>query len=349
MPRRQVSRPTSPPPATPAARSRAVPAGGAHRTQTRSLSASSFFGPIPVTRPRSSTLANGPLASRSATIFAAVDGPTPGSVSRSAASAVLMSTGPEDGAAGDPPIAEPACPSAGGAPPDFAYSSFVGTTICSPSWTCRARLTASEAALPRSPPAASRAATTREPGCSSYTPGLRTAPTTWTHTAAAAVASAAPDVSAALESATAAEDGSPSHAAVRRRERRLFSRPPPPRSPRDEQRAYDDGGKHNGVGHVLESRSASQRSKPTPPLIGHEEPLRHKRRRRGRRQIGFAFRRTIRPTTWTAGLATVLPGGFPLASLSGDDHAHELARHDDDLLDVLALDVGGDRGRAQPR
>ncbi len=55
---------------------------------------------MPETRPRSSTEANGPLDSRSAMIFCAVLGPTPGSVSRAAASAELRSIGALRGARG---------------------------------------------------------------------------------------------------------------------------------------------------------------------------------------------------------------------------------------------------------
>ena len=58
---------------------------------------SSLAGPMPGTRSRSSTDANGPLRVRSSMIAAAVAGPTPGNVSRSAAVAVLRSIGPRRG------------------------------------------------------------------------------------------------------------------------------------------------------------------------------------------------------------------------------------------------------------
>src|SRR5688572_29863668 len=61
---------------------------GIHKT-TRVRNASNLAGPMPRTRLRSSTVANGPLASRSATIAAAVAGPTPGSASSCSASAVF--------------------------------------------------------------------------------------------------------------------------------------------------------------------------------------------------------------------------------------------------------------------
>src|SRR5205085_6633260 len=71
---------------------------------TSGRSCSSLAGPMPRTEPRSSTAWNGPWASRYATIAAAVDGPMPGSVSRSSAVAVLTSSGwSTDGAALDAP------------------------------------------------------------------------------------------------------------------------------------------------------------------------------------------------------------------------------------------------------
>ena len=87
----RATRPTRRAPSRQPAPQQPMPAEGAtdavrscaqlQRATTRSLSWSSFLGPIPETRPRSSTVLNGPLDCRSATILAAVEGPTPGSVS----------------------------------------------------------------------------------------------------------------------------------------------------------------------------------------------------------------------------------------------------------------------------
>ena len=72
------------------------------QTVTRSRRESSLAGPMPGTRSRSSTDANGPLRVRSSMIANAVAGPTPGNVSRSAAVAALRSIGPA-GAVVPPP------------------------------------------------------------------------------------------------------------------------------------------------------------------------------------------------------------------------------------------------------
>ena len=70
--------------------------------------ASNLAGPMPRTASRSSTEANGPLASRWSTIACAVAGPMPGSRSSSAAVARLRSTGPAG-------TEDEAAPSGGGA------------------------------------------------------------------------------------------------------------------------------------------------------------------------------------------------------------------------------------------
>src|SRR5699024_4400379 len=75
-------------------------------THMESANSAYFLSPIPDTRLRSSMVENGPLASRSATILAAVDGPTPGKTSSSSAEAVLMFTLPPPVPA-DPDDADP--------------------------------------------------------------------------------------------------------------------------------------------------------------------------------------------------------------------------------------------------
>ena len=61
-----------------------------------------------------------------------------------------------------------------------------GTTICWPSATGAARLTAAISALAVGPPATSSASVTRAPAGSRTTPGERTAPQTYTTTSGAA-------------------------------------------------------------------------------------------------------------------------------------------------------------------
>jgi hypothetical protein len=71
-------------------------------TVTRLRSFSKRAGPMPSTSPNWSTLVNFPLASRHATIAAAVTGPMPGSVSSCSTLAVLRSIGPAAGPLGEP-------------------------------------------------------------------------------------------------------------------------------------------------------------------------------------------------------------------------------------------------------
>ena len=99
-------------------------------------------------------------------------GPMPGRVCRSVALAVSSRTqadwvdsAPPLGSGGD-------CPSA-------------ATRMCSPSTTGRARLIASRSASSRAPPAAVMASMTREEAGRVRTPGVATAPETWTTTSPA--------------------------------------------------------------------------------------------------------------------------------------------------------------------
>src|SRR5699024_393716 len=85
-----------------------------HPTLTRSLRLSKVFGPMPLTSSRSSTAAKGWVC-RWLMIASAVTGPTPGSVCRAVASAVLRSTLPDCPAAPGPaPLLSAAVP---GSPP----------------------------------------------------------------------------------------------------------------------------------------------------------------------------------------------------------------------------------------
>ena len=176
-------------------------------------------------RLRSSTEANGPLLSRSATMRCAVAGPMPGSVSSSATPALLRFTLPEGAA--------PAAPAAASDAPDAAAccaSSGVGTATCSPSFRRRARLRASDAAPSENPPAACTASATRAPEGSRYTPGAATAPLTCTHTPLPAASVPAPSSPPPCPAACASPPADAASAGWETSDASAFSseNPPPP-------------------------------------------------------------------------------------------------------------------------
>ena len=134
---------------------------------------------MPLTRMRSSTLEKGPLRSRSSTMVAAVDGPTPGSTSSSSAVAVLMLISPNEAEPDEPeaPCSEVESSDA------CCASPCAGMWTLEPSTTAAARLTPLVSAPSVSPPAAWTASLTRGRAMvSSYTPGATTAPSTCTRT-----------------------------------------------------------------------------------------------------------------------------------------------------------------------
>src|SRR3954447_11914794 len=137
----------------------------AHGT-TSPFNSASRAVPMPEIASSSSIERNAPCCCRYATIFSAVTGPMPGSVSSCSAVAELSDTGPLAAAA--PPPAPP------------ATAPRTGTTICWPSATGAAKLTPLRPAFRASPPAAATAAATRDPGGRRTSPGRRTAPTTST-------------------------------------------------------------------------------------------------------------------------------------------------------------------------
>jgi hypothetical protein len=144
---------------------------------------------MPLTSPSSSTEENRPCWVRQSRILYERTGPTPGSVSRAAASAVLRSTRPPAAPppAGAPPADPVPAPGAPDAPATGMTSPGLGTTICSPSVTTRARLRWFRSAEGFAPPAAPTASRTLEPAGRRTTPGRRTCPTTWTSTTLAVV------------------------------------------------------------------------------------------------------------------------------------------------------------------
>lgn len=147
---------------------------------------------MPLTSPSSSTEENRPCWVRQSRILCERTGPTPGSASRAAASAVLRSTRPPAGPppAGTPPADPAPAPGALDAPGTGMTSPGLGTTICSPSVTMRARLRWFRSAEGFVPPAAPTASRTLEPVERRTTPGRRTCPTTWTSTSLAVVGAA---------------------------------------------------------------------------------------------------------------------------------------------------------------
>ena len=114
---------------------------------TSGRSRTSMATPIPATSPSSSIVVKRPWEARQAMIRSAIFGPIPGSSSNAEASAVLRFTG-TGGEAPDTAEREGAltpAPAGAGAPR-------VGTTICSPSTTIRARFTPVRSAPGTAPP-----------------------------------------------------------------------------------------------------------------------------------------------------------------------------------------------------
>src|SRR5580693_996261 len=143
---------------------------------------------MPSTSPSWSTLVNLPLASRQATMAAALTGPTPGRVSNCCTVAVfrLITSAGEalvgrDAVPGGPGAAEPELtelPNTAGCP----LTGAIPTTICSPSSIWRAILSPIVSAPSVVPPAAFNASAIRAPGASVTRPGVWTKPTTLTTT-----------------------------------------------------------------------------------------------------------------------------------------------------------------------
>src|SRR5450759_2146 len=123
---------------------------------------------MPSTLSSSSTDENGPFLVLSSNIRWAIDGPTPGSVARSSRVAVWIFV--SDGCV------------AGGAPSCGEVEAWIllGTMTFCPSCNLPARLRSSSDASGEGPPASSRASATLEPSGALYSPGLTTAPATWT-------------------------------------------------------------------------------------------------------------------------------------------------------------------------
>src|SRR4029077_11112937 len=143
---------------------------------------------MPSTSASWSTLVNLPLASRQATMAAAVTGPTPGRASNCCTVAVFRLTTSDrvglsgrDALPGGPGAAVPELtelPNTGGCPLIGA----IPTTICSPSSTWRAILSPVVSAPSVVPPAAFSASAIRAPGANVTKPGVWTRPTTLTTT-----------------------------------------------------------------------------------------------------------------------------------------------------------------------
>ena len=139
--------------------------------------APSACSPMPLTSPSSSTEVKRPCSVRQSMIRCASTGPTPGRVSRAATSAVLRLTGaPEPPDEPEPPPLLPVPGPPGPPPPTAAGDSpGLGTRICSPSTTSRARLRAATSAPSRVPPAALIASATRAPAGAARGPAARPA------------------------------------------------------------------------------------------------------------------------------------------------------------------------------